>query len=153
MKIEDLSIEEIYQKANIQSNLIDLQSKNKDRINSALNTLASITKNTNRRDALYALYGYYAIEAKSMDEIEFFFRATMYSYSFELYKLILIDLSKNKNVYRQKKFIHDFLYTFSAIIINCNETEINEVKAIIQNSVWGEKLKNKFFIKIEIEEF
>ena len=153
MKVEDLSIEEICQKANIQSNLADLQSRNRDRINSALSTLASITKNTNRRDALYALCGYYALEAKSIDEIEFFFRATRSSYSFELYKLILVDLSRNKNVYRQRTLIDDFLYTFSGVIINCSETEIDEVKAIIQNSVWGEKLKSKFLIGIGIEEF
>ena len=153
MKIEDLSIEEIYQNANIQSNLIDLQSKNKDKILSALNTLASITKCTNRRDALYALYGYYALEMKSIDEIEFFFQATRFSFSFELYKLILIDLSKNKNAYRQRRFIDDFIYSFSAVTINCDETEISEVKAIIQDSVWGEKLKKKFITKMELEKF
>jgi hypothetical protein len=37
--MEDLAVEEICKKINIQANLIDLQSKNKKRINSALTTL------------------------------------------------------------------------------------------------------------------
>ena len=59
MNIENLTVEEICERINIQANLIDLQSKNKKKINSALTTLATITKLTKRRDALYALCGYY----------------------------------------------------------------------------------------------
>jgi hypothetical protein len=73
--MEDLTVEEICKKINIQANLIDLQSKNKKRINSALTTLATITSLTKRRDALYALCGYYLLEIEHIDEIEFFFDA------------------------------------------------------------------------------
>ncbi len=73
MNMEDFTAEEICRRINIQANLNDLQSKNKEKRNSALTTLATITQLTKRRDALYALCGYYILEIESIDDIELFF--------------------------------------------------------------------------------
>jgi len=73
--MEDLTVEEICRRINIQANLNDLQSKNKEKRKSALTTLATITQLTKRRDALYALCGYYILEIESIDGIELFFDA------------------------------------------------------------------------------
>ncbi len=73
--MEDLTVEEICRRINIQANLNDLQSKNQEKRNSALTTLATITQLTERKDALYALCGYYILEIESTDDIELFFDA------------------------------------------------------------------------------
>jgi len=86
MNIENYTVEEICERTNIQANLVDLQSKNRKKISSALTTLATITHLTKRKDALYALCGYYLLEIKNMDEIEFFFDATRNLHSIELSK-------------------------------------------------------------------
>ena len=88
--MEDLTVEEICRRINIQTNLKDLQSKNKKKINSALTTLATITKLTKRRDALYAF------------------------------------------------------------VIKADEKDRNEIILLIENSVWGEKLKRKFLYHLDI---
>ncbi len=149
MKTEDIVIEEIYKKINIQSLLLDLQSKNSDLIGSALSTLATIANLTDRRDILYALAGYYSLEIKNIPDIKSFFKRVRESYSFDIYKLILKDISKDKNIYRQKLFIDDFINSFAVTLDNITEVEISEVKTIIKNCDWGEKLKHRFISKIE----
>ncbi len=149
MKTEDIVTEEIYKKINIQSLLIDLQSKNSDLIDSALSSLATIANITNRRDILYALGGYYSLEIKNILGIKSFFQRVKESYSFDIYKLILKDISKDKNIYRQKLFIDDFINSFAVTLDNITEVEISEVKTIIKNCDWGEKLKHRFISKIE----
>ena len=151
--MEDLTVEEICERINIQANLIDLQSKNKKKINSALTTLATITKLTKRRDALYALCGYYLLEIENIDEIEFFFDAIRGLDSIELLKLILKDISEDKNIFRRRLFIDDFLRKLSIAIIKANAKDKNEIKLLIENSVWGEKLKKKFLYQMETEKF
>lgn len=151
--MEDLTVEEICRRINIQANLIDLQSKNKKKINSALTTLATITQLTKRRDALYALCGYYFLEIEHIDEIEFFFDAIRGLDSIELLKLILKDISEVKNIFRRRVFIDDFLRKLSTAIIKADEKDKNEIKLLIENSVWGEKLKRKFLYHLDIEKF
>lgn len=151
--MEDLTVEEICKKINIQANLIDLQSKNKKRINSALTTLATITNLTKRRDALYALCGYYLLEIENIDEIEFFFDAIRNLDSIELLKLILKDISQEKNIFRRRLFIDDFFRKLSIAITKANAKDKNELKELIENSVWGEKLKKKFLYQMETEKF
>ncbi len=153
MDIEELDIEEILKKTNIQNHLINLQSKNKNKIKSALTTLATITKLTKRKDALYALCGFYLLEIKCIDDIEFFLDATRNSYSIEIFKLILKDISKDKNIFRRKLFIDDIIRNLAAIIMNANTEEKAEIEFLIENSFWGEKLKDKFLCKLEPEEF
>jgi len=153
MNIENLTVEEICERINIQANLIDLQSKNKKKINSALTTLATITKLTKRRDALYALCEYYLLEIENIDEIEFFFDAIRGLDSIELLKLILKDISEDRNIFRRRVFIDDFLRKLSTSVIKADEKDKNEIKLLIENSVWGEKLKRKFLYHLDIEKF
>ena len=149
--MEDLTAEEICRRINIQANLNDLQSKNKEKRNSALTTLATITQLTKRRDALYALCGYYILEIESIDDIELFFDEIRNLASIELLKLILKDIAKDKNIFRRKLFIDTFLRKLSASIVTADEKDQNEIKQLIGNSVWGEKLKRKFLYHMDTE--
>lgn len=151
--MEDLSVEEICRRINIQANLNDLQSKNKEKRNSALTTLATITQLTKRRDALYALCGYYILEIVSIDDIELFFGTIRNLDSIELLKLILKDLARDKNIFRRRLFIEDFLRKLSASTISADEKDKTEIKQLVENSVWGEKLKRKFLYNMDIEKF
>jgi len=153
MNMEDLTVEEICRRINIQTNLNDLQLKNKKKRNSALTTLATITQLTKRRDALYALCGYYILEIESIDDIELFFDEIRNLASIELLKLILKDIAKDKNIFRRKLFIDTFLRKLSASIITADEKDRNEIILLIENSVWGEKLKRKFLYHLDIEKF
>ncbi len=149
MNIENYTVEEICEKINIQANLIDLQSKNK--ISSAITSLATIIKLADRKDALYALCGYYILEIENMDDIELFFNALRNVEPLELLKLILKDISGDKNVFRRRLFIDDFLRKLSTSVIKADEKDRNEIILLIENSVWGEKLKRKFLYHLDIE--
>jgi hypothetical protein len=151
--MEDLTVEEICRRINIQANLNDLQSKNKEKINSALTTLATITQQTKRKDALYALCGYYILEIETIDDIELFFDAIRNLNSIQLLKLVLKDIAKDKNMFRRRLFINTFQRKLSASIITAGDKDKNEIKQLIKNSVWGEKLKRKFLYHIDIEKF
>ena len=153
MNMKDLTVEEICRRINIQANLNDLQSKSIEKRNSALTTLVTITQLTERRDALYVLCGYYILEIKNIDDIELFFDAIRNLDSIELLKLILKDIAKDKNVFRRRLFIDTFLRKLSASIISADEKDENEIKQLIENSVWGEKLKRKFLYHMDIEKF
>lgn len=148
--MEDLTVEEICRRINIQANLNDLQSKNKEKTNSALNTLVTITQLTKRRDALYALCGYYILEIESIHDIELFFDTIRNLDSIQLLKLILKDIAKEKNMFRRRLFMDTYLRKLSASIITADEKDKNEIKQLIKNSVWGEKLKRKFLYDMEI---
>ncbi len=151
--MEDFTVEEICRRINIQANLNDLQSKNKKKRNSALTTLATITLLTKRRDALYALCGYYILEIENIDDIELFFDAIRNLDGIELLKLILKDIAKDKNIFRRRLFIDTFLRKLSASIITADEKDKSEIKELIENSAWGEKLKKKFLYHMETEKF
>ncbi|MBW1727407.1 MAG: hypothetical protein JRF31_09130 [Deltaproteobacteria bacterium] len=151
--MEDLTVEEICRRINIQTNLNELQSKNKKKRNSALTTLATITQLTKRRDALYALCGYYFLEIEHIDDIELFFDAIRNLDSIELLKLILKDISEDRNIFRRRVFIDDFLRKLSTSVIKADEKDRNEIILLIENSVWGEKLKRKFLYHLDIEKF
>ena len=153
MNMEDLTVEEICRRINIQANLNDLQSKNKEKRKSALTTLATITQLTKRRDALYALCGYYILEIESIDGIELFFDAIRSLDSIQLLKLILKDIAKEKYMFRRKLFIDTFLRKLSASILSGDEKDKGEIEQLIKNSVWGEKLKGKFLYHMDIENF
>lgn len=153
MRIENLTIEEILERINIQANLLDLQSDNKQEVNNALSTLANIAKHTNRRDALYALCGYYLLEIKDIDDIEEFFYAIRVTNSIELVKLILRDISKYKNIFRRRIFVNKFMQSMSAVVLDANTKDKREITSIIANSAWGEKLKNKYYCQLKTKIF
>ena len=127
--------------------------KKQKKINSALTTLATITQLTKRRDALYALCGYYLLEIENIDEIEFFFDAIRNLDSIELLKLTLKDISEDRNIFRHRVFIDDFLRKLSTSVIKADEKDRNEIILLIENSVWGEKLKRKFLYHLDIDKF
>lgn len=144
-KIGDLPIEEIFKRVNIQSNILDLQSKDKENVKSALNTLSSITRLTNRKDALYVLVGYYKLEARTIDEIISFFYSTEMAYSVDLAMMVLKDLVKSKDISKQRIFVNDFLRHLSVLFLSYLDDERkNEVRKLIEDSIWGYKLKRKF---------
>ncbi len=151
--MEDLTVEEICRRINIQANLNDLQSKNQEKRNSALTTLATITQLTERKDALYALCGYYILEIESIDDVELFFDAIRNLDSIQLLKLILKDIAKEKYMFRRRLFIDTFLRKLSASIITADEKDKSEIEQLIKNSVWGEKLKRNFLYHMDIEKF
>ena len=153
MNIKDLTIEEICRRINIQANLNDLQSKSIEKRNSAITTLVTITHLTKRRDALYALCGYYILEIECIDDIELFFDAIRNLDSVQLLKVILKDIAKEKNIFRRRLFMDTFLRKLSASMITADEKNKNEIKQLIKNSVWGEKLKRKFLYHLDIEKF
>jgi len=81
--------------------------------------------------------------------IENFFDLTKNTNSIDLYRLILQDISKHKNIFRKKLFIDDFLRNLLEVTIHAKDEELNKIKDIIQKSEWGEKLKKKFLRAIE----
>jgi hypothetical protein len=143
-RIEDLSPEEFCKRINIQSNILDLRSKDKERVKSALNTLSLIANFTDRKDALYVLVGYYATEVRTVDEIISFFHDTGAASSIDLYMMILKDLVKIKDISRQRLFVNDFLRNLTMFFTESDDDRKNEMRMLIENSAWGDKLKRKF---------
>ncbi|MBT9159607.1 MAG: hypothetical protein AAGB97_08995 [Dehalococcoidia bacterium] len=153
INIKDLSVEEICERANIQSNILDLQSKDSEEVKSALNTLSSITRFTDRKDALYVLVGYYKLEIRTLDEIIDFFRGTRMALSIDLSMIILNDLIKRKDISRRRIFLDDFLQQLRSVFIDTADDEKEEMRTLIENSAWGDKLKRKFLDNLFYEEF
>jgi len=143
-KIEDLTIEEICKRINIQSNILDLQSEDKGKVESALNTLSSVTRFTDRKDALYVLVGYYRTEIRTIDEIVDLFYGTSTAFSIDLSMMILKDLVKFKDISRQRIFVSEFLRHLSLLFRDIDDDRSNEIRTSIENSAWGDKLKRKF---------
>ncbi len=153
-KIEDLSIEEICKRINIQSNILDLQSKDKGKVKSALNTLSTVTKHTDRKDALYVLVGYYKTEIGTIDEIIDFFYSTEMEFSIDLSMMVLNDLVKFKDLGSTRRiFVHDLLRHLSLFSRHINDDRKNEIRTLIENSAWGDKLKRKFLDSLFYREF
>ncbi len=153
IKIEDLSIEELCRQVNIQSNLFDLQTKDKGKVKSALNTLCTITKHTDRKDALYVLVGYYKTEVRTIDEIIDFFYSTEMAFSVDLSMMVLSDLVKFKDLGSRRIFVHDLLSHLSLFRRHINDERKNEIRTLIQNSAWGDKTKRKFLDSLFYREF
>ncbi len=67
--------------------------------------------------------------------------------------LCVHSIAKDKNVFRRRLFLDTFLRKLSASIISADEKDENEIKQLIENSVWGDKLKKKFLYNMDIEKF
>ncbi len=74
INIEKMCIEDIFSKVDIQANLRNLQSENKENVRTALLTIAYAAQVSDRRDCLIALAGYYLLEVRSIDDSEFFIK-------------------------------------------------------------------------------
>jgi hypothetical protein len=145
MNIEDLSIEEICERTNIQSVLLHLQSNDKEKVRSALTTLATVTRLGRRRDSLYVLVGYYLLEINGLDEIESFFHATAPAYSPDLAYYILRDLARDKQASRRRLFMNDVAGHLKTITLDATQQWKERCADVVASSQWGEKQKVKFF--------
>lgn len=151
-KIEDFSIEELCKRVNIQTNLFDLQSEDEEKVKSALSTLSAVTRYTDRKDALYALIGYYQTEVRTIDEMMSFFHGTKAAFSTDLSMMILKDLAKLKDLgSKQRIFADDFLSHLGIVLARSNGDRKNEMRTLIENSAWGDKLKRKFLEALSFE--
>jgi len=145
MDIENISLEEICKKVNIQPNLIDLQSNNREKIKSALTSLAAFARLANRKDSLYALVGYYFLEVHTLEEIEFFFNATKSLDSPDLAYFILRDLTQKKDASKRRIFMNDLFKYIAWILRNTSSDKKDSFRQLVESAQWGEKLKWKFF--------
>lgn len=152
-KIEDLSIEELCKRVNIQTNLLELQSEDEEKVRSALSTLSAVTRYTDRKDALYVLIGYYQTEIRTIDEIVNFFHGTRAAFSTDLSMMILKDLVRFKDLgSKQRIFVDDFLSHLGIVLAHSNGDRKNEIRTLIENSAWGDnKLKRKFLETLSSE--
>jgi hypothetical protein len=148
MDINNLSLEEICGKINIQASLIDLQTSDKETLRTALCTLATVTKLANRKDSLYAIMGYYQSEVKTLDEIEFFFNATENAQSPDLMCLILKDLAQNKEASRRRLFMNHILHCLPVVLRTATCKQAESLIQIVESAVWGDKQKARFLVKM-----
>lgn len=151
MKIENLSLEEILERMNIQGNLLELQSGKKEKISSALKTLATISCYTDRKDVIYSLIGYYKLEIKTIDDIEFFFNETKNTNSYRLILMILQDLVLMKETSKRRIFMDKFLRELKRLSEKIADNEYDELINLINTSSWGSKQKNKFINELKFD--
>ncbi len=96
-------------------------------------TLNSIINNTDRKDALYGLCGYYIIDVKTMDDKIFFLNALRFNNNYQLFEIILKDLSQFKNFFRQKDLVDNILSMLSSVIFNkLSKTEEEKFKHLLR---------------------
>jgi hypothetical protein len=143
-QVEKMSLTDIVKLIDIKSTLRGLLSKDQEKVKAALNTLCAMNKYGGRKEALYVLVGYYRIEIKTMDEIIRFFDWLQLILPEELSLMILNDVARFKEVARQALFIHYFIRHLKSILRDSDETQKKEIRALIEGSVWGYKLKRKF---------
>ncbi len=144
MKIEDMRIEDVLSRANIQGNLLELQSKDIDNLRSALHTLAAIARHGNRRDSLIALVGYYVLEVKSTEDLEMFIKATELAHSPEFALFVLKDLVQRRELSRRRLFMRDLADIIYRIEMNATPEQAEAIAELIETAAWGEKQKAKF---------
>ncbi|MBI2859009.1 MAG: hypothetical protein HYX90_08020 [Chloroflexi bacterium] len=153
IRAEDLSIETLCKRMNIQSNLLDLQSKDKEKVTSALKTLSMVMRHTDRKDARYALVGYYKSEVQTIDEIIDFFKSTEMAGSIDLSMMMLKDLVTFKDLGSRRLFTHDLLHHLNYFTKRIDDDGKSEIRTLIENSAWGDKLKRKFLGSLFYGEF
>ena len=148
MNIEKMRIEDILNRVDIQANLRNFQSENKEDVRSALLTVAYAAQLCDRRDCLIALAGYYVLEVRSIDDLEFFIKATQLAHSPELAHIVLNDLIRNREVSRRRLFINDLVNLVGTIFRKSTPEQAESLTQLIDSAVWGEKLKIKFRMKL-----
>ena len=144
INIEKMCIEDIFSKVDIQANLRNLQSENKENVRTALLTIAYAAQVSDRRDCLIALAGYYVLEVRSIDDSEFFIKTTKLAHSPELAHVVLNDLVRHREVSRRRLFINDLVNLIETIIMKSTPEQAESLMRLIDSAVWGEKLKIKF---------
>ncbi len=148
-----MPLEDILSKIDIQANLRNFQSVNKESVRTALLTFAYAAQVSGRRDCLIALAGYYMLEVRSIDDSEFFIIATQLAHSPELAHIVLNDLTRNREVSRHRLFINDLINILDTVIRKSTPEQAESLMRLIDSSVWGEKLKIKFRMKLSSNPF
>lgn len=144
MKIEDLRVEDILNKANVQGNLRQLQSHNKEDVRTSLQTLACIAHQADRRDCLMALTGFYVLEVMSIEDFEMFIKATDLAHSPELAIIVLKDIIQNRELSRRRLFMNDLVALIGRIKNRSTPEQTETISELIESAEWGEKQKAKF---------
>jgi hypothetical protein len=144
MKNEDLRIEDVLSRANIQGNLLQLQSNNIEKVQSALHTLATMARLADRRDCLTALVGYYMLQVRSTENLEMFIKATELALSPEFALIVLKDLVQKPELSRRRLFMRDLEDLVYRIEMKATLEQAEAIAELIETSVWGEKQKAKF---------
>ena len=153
INLNDFTVEELYKKMSIENVLKKLESKDMSDSYDALKTLANIFKYTKQNNALYILCGYYILNVHTKDELSFFITYTKDSNSYQLFKLILKDVSQEKDFYRRKDTVDNMLSMLSSIIYNkITKKEEENIISLIEDSQWGVKMKKKFLDKFIVED-
>lgn len=143
--LENVSVEELLAETNIQHHLTALLSKDSEKVKTSLHTLAAAASLGKRRDSLYALVGYYELEVNTLEEIQFFFKATRSMYLPDLVYRILRDISQRKEVCRQKLFLDEVRRVLSTVVHRASPDQVESFRALVETAVWGDKLKFSFF--------
>ena len=145
--LEKMTPEQACRKLPIQSHFDELQTADDEKRSEVLHSIASIAHMGKRRDCVYALAGYFALEVKTLDDIELFCRATWPVDSPELTCLVLKALVQNKDASRRKLLMDDLLRKIEQILWHSPESA-DSFKEVVESSVWGVKMKKKFLRKI-----
>jgi len=148
-----MRLEDILSKVDIQSNLRNLQSVDKEKVRTALLTIACAAQVSGRRDCLIALAGYYVLEVRSIDDSEFFIATTKLAHSPELAHVVLNDLIRYREVSRRRIFINDLINILDTIIGKSTPEQTESLIQLIDSAVWGEKLKIKFRMRLRSIQF
>ena len=146
--IENMRLEDIFSKVDIQAHLRNLLSDDKENVRTALLTIAYAAQVSGRRDCLIALAGYYVLEVRSIDGSEFFIETTKLAHSPELAHVVLNDLMRNRELSRRRLFINDLINILGTIIGKSTPEQAESLMQLIDSAVWGEKLKIKFRMKL-----
>jgi hypothetical protein len=148
INVANMRLEDIFAKVDIQAHLRNLQSEDKEKIRTALLTIAYAAQVSERRDCLIALAGYYVLEVRSIDDSELFIETTKLAHSPELALIVLKDLTLNREVSRHRIFINDLINIIRTIIRKSTPEQAESLMRLIDSAVWGEKLKIKFRAKL-----
>jgi hypothetical protein len=67
--------------------------------------------------------------------------------------MILNDLIRLKDLSRRRIFVHDFSSHLSSVFTHTGDDRKKEIRTLIENSAWGDKLKREFLDNLFYEEF
>jgi hypothetical protein len=144
MKKKELRIEDLLSRIDIQGQLRQLESEDREMVESALHSLASIARLSQRRDCLIAIAGYYALHVRSLDEIEMFIRATRVADSLEIAQLVVRDLVRIPEASRRRLLMNDLLRMIESLIHRSSPEQAEPLLQWIESGAWGDKQKLKF---------
>ena len=147
--IMDVPIEDLLRRANFQHCLLDLLSDDRKTRGIALQTLAGGLRLGGRRDCLYPLVGYYHVEVRDIQDLEFFFRSTRTAFSFELLLGMLDDLAQDKEASRHRILMKDFVDAARTVLLNATPEQRKIFREVVESAAWGSKQKVNFLNELD----